>query len=415
MAKPSGPTCNLNCDYCYYLEKKSMFREKGSCRMSDAVLEIFTRQYIEAQHTNEIVFAWQGGEPILAGRDFFEKALYYQRVYGEGRHITNSIQTNGTLLSDDWAAFFAEHQFLVGVSIDGPAVYHDRHRKDRSGHPTHKQVIQGLRLLQKHHVEFNILCVVSDANAAHPLEVYRYFKEIGATFIQFIPLVERKPSPSDCDCGRALSSPPDLAKKEEHEEVMSWTVDPEAYGLFLCRLFDEWVRKDVGTIFIQLFDVTLGAWMGLEPALCTFARTCGNGLLLEHNGHLYACDHYVYPEYRLGTVTTTPLATLAHSARQVQFGMDKAEKLPRYCRQCPYLFACNGGCPKHRFKKTPTGEPGLSYLCEGYRMYFEHTKPYMEMMARLLKSGQPATGIMELLNSNVSREPQIGAANADSR
>ncbi|MFH0982399.1 MAG: anaerobic sulfatase maturase, partial [Planctomycetota bacterium] len=363
-------------------------------RMSDEVLESFIRQYIQSQPTPEIAFAWQGGEPTLLGVDFFRKAVELQQRYAPpGKKIVNALQTNATRLTDEWCQFFRENNFLLGVSLDGDATVHDRYRVDKAGRPTHRATMDGLGLLKKHGVEFNLLTVVSRANASRPKEVYRFLKEHGSGFLQFIPLVER-----DAPAG-AFATPPGPAGDGEATGVSRASVPPEAWGNFLIGVFDEWVRQDVGRVFVQYFDCLLGAWLGLPASLCVFSATCGRALALEHNGDLYACDHYVYPEYRLGNIRNTPLVDLVRAEAQERFGRFKEEALPRLCRECDVLFACRGECPKHRFTVTPEGEPGLSYLCAGLKRFLRHIDPAMRTMAALVKSGRPAAEIMALASA----------------
>jgi uncharacterized protein len=376
MLKPRGPICNLNCAYCFYLRKEQIYEKGTSFVMTDDVLEEFTRQYIEAQKVPEVTFSWQGGEPTLMGLEFFRKAVALQEKYRKpNMRIKNTFQTNGILLDGDWCRFFKKHGFLVGLSMDGPRELHDAYRVDKGGRPTFEKVYRALKLLQKHGVDFNVLCVVNRVNADHPLQVYRFFRNEWVEFIQFIPAVERTP-----DNG-----------------VTDWTVRPEQWGNFLCTIFDEWVRNDVGRIFVQQFEVALEAWLGFEPSLCVHARTCGNCLAMEHNGDLFSCDHFVYPDYYLGNIMEAPITQLVASPFQREFGRNKWDELPRYCRKCPVLFACNDGCPKDRFIETPDGEDGLNYLCAGYKRFFTHIDPYMRQMAALIRQGQPAWLIMEIL------------------
>lgn len=376
MAKPRGPICNLACAYCFYLRKESLYGAAASFRMSSETLDTFTRQVIEAHPGDEVTFAWQGGEPTLMGMDFYREVVEAQRRHGRpGMAIRNAIQTNGIVLDDLWCAFLREHAFLVGLSLDGPERLHDANRVDRGGRPTHARVLRALHLLQRHGVEHNVLCVVSRVHGGHSLEVYRFLRSEGVRFIQLIPATERLP------CG----------------DVTSWTVLPRQWGAFLCGVFDEWVRHDVGRVFVQQFDVALEAWCGQEPSLCTQARTCGNCLAMEHNGDLYACDHYVEPGYRLGNVHHRPIMELVMDARQRQFGADKRDRLPLACRQCGVLFACNGGCPRERFSTTPGGDPDLNYLCEGWKRFFTHIDGPMREMAELLAAGRAPALIMERL------------------
>lgn len=390
MAKPTGSVCNIDCQYCFYLEKEKLYPDaKRNWRMSDEVLELYVKQYIEAQDVPAVSFAWQGGEPTLMGVDFFRRAVALQREYAGGKAIANAFQTNGILLDDEWGAFLAENGFLVGLSIDGPRPLHDRYRVDKGQKPTFDRVIAGLEVLKKHGVEFNTLTVLQNHNADHPLEVYRFLKEIGSGFMQFIPIVERSTSEATGD-GLELVHP----EYEGEAKVTRWSVGPSQYGRFLCAVFDEWVRRDVGAVFVQIFDVSLGSWLGQDASLCIFAETCGDALIIEHNGDLYSCDHFVYPEHNLGNVRQQSIRDMVAGPRQRTFGQDKADTLPRFCRECDYRFACNGGCPKHRFERTPHGEGGLNYLCRGYKIYFAHVDPYMRVMADLLRGGQPAAGVM---------------------
>ena len=391
MAKPAGAACNLACSYCFYLGKESLYPQSRHFRMPDEVLESFIRQYIQSQPTPEISFAWQGGEPTLLGVEFFRKAVELQQRYAPpGKKIVNALQTNATRLTDEWCQFFKAHNFLLGVSLDGDAAVHDRYRQDRAGRPTHQAVMDGLGLLKKHGVEFNLLTVVSRANASRPKEVYRFLKEHGSGFLQFIPLVERDAQ------GGAFAMPPGPTRSGEASRVSRASVPPETWGDFLIGVFDEWVRQDVGRVFVQYFDCLLGAWMGLPASLCVFAATCGRALALEHNGDLYACDHYVYPEYLLGNIQETPLVDLARAEAQERFGRFKEAALPRHCRECDVLFACHGECPKHRFAVTPQGEPGLNFLCPGLKRFLHHIDPAMRTMAALVKEHRPAAEIMTL-------------------
>ena len=393
MSKPVGPICNLGCAYCFYLDKEKLYGSGESWRMSDPVLEAYISQYIQQQDVPEISFAWQGGEPTLLGVEFFQKVVALQQRYAQGKTITNALQTNGTLLTDSWCEFFTANKFLIGMSVDGPRELHDQYRVDKNGKPTFAAVMRGVELLKKHKTDFNTLTVVNRANVVQPLEVYRFLKEMGSSFMQFIPLVERAPSePSISD----LAEPP-VPGMPAAVPVTPWSVPAAVYGDFLCTIFDHWVRRDVGTIFVQLFDVALGNWMGMGPSLCVFAPTCGKAMALEHNGDLYSCDHYVYPRYLLGNITHKPLRDLVYSPQQLKFGADKSATLPRYCRRCPVLFACHGECPKHRFATTPDGEPGLNYLCPSYRKFFQHIDAPMKQMAGFLRARQPAANIMRVL------------------
>jgi uncharacterized protein len=408
LTKPIGPICNLDCKYCFYLEKEKLYPEEHEWKMRDTVLEEYVRQYIEFQPVPEIHFAWQGGEPTLLGVDFFRKAVQLQQKYAGGKTIFNALQTNGILLDHEWCEFLAAHKFLVGISIDGPRELHDKYRVDKGQRPTFDAVMHGLELVKRYKVDFNTLTVVNHANSLQPLAVYRFLAQIGSEFIQFIPLVERRPSAQSKALGFDFSAPPDLKQKNAaRSPVTEWSVEAKQYGKFLCTIFDEWVRKDVGRIFVQLFDVALSNWMGLGSSLCVFAEKCGAALAIEHNGDLYSCDHYVYPQYRLGNVMNQSLGEMVRSKEQLEFGSDKADLLPQYCRKCEVRFACNGECPKHRFIKTPDGEEGLNYLCAAYKRFFTHVDPSMRTMARLLERGHPAAEIMEMLKAgNVPRRPR---------
>jgi len=397
MTKPTGPICNLDCTYCYYLEKEGLYPGTRDFRMSSEVLDAHIAGYIASQDSPEVSFGWQGGEPTLLGLDFFRQVVTLQEHHADGRKITNTIQTNGTLLDDEWCRFLTKHGFLVGLSVDGPERLHDRYRVDRGGKPTFRKVMRGLELLKKHGTEFNTLTVVSNANAREPLAVYRFLEEIGSRYFQLIPLVERMPGQGDTSLGLDLTQPPHPSSPGGETRVTPWSVPPEAYGEFLVTIFERWVRNDVGRVFVQLFDQALGKWVGVEKGLCVFNETCGEALALEHNGDLYSCDHYVYPDYRLGNILDLPLAGMAGGAGQRAFGQAKRNSLPRYCLECPVRFACNGECPKHRFARTPDGEPGLNYLCPAYRRFFTHAGPHMETMAALLRQRRPPAEIMEVV------------------
>ncbi|MGD0220804.1 MAG: anaerobic sulfatase-maturation protein [Terriglobia bacterium] len=389
MAKPMGPICNLDCRYCFYLEKEKLYEKKQDWAMPDPVLESYISQFIAAQDAPVISFAWQGGEPTLLGVDFFRQVIAIQNKYANGKTIENAFQTNGVLLDDRWCEFLAENHFLIGISIDGPAELHDFYRVDKGGAPTFDRVMRGLRILKKHQVAFNVLTVVNRQNSQHPLRVYRFLKGIGAQFMQFMPVVERVADAANPD-GLVLIGPRD----PKPAAVSEWSVEPRQYGVFLCTIFDEWVRNDVGNYYVQLFDVTLESWLGLQPSLCVFRPTCGAAMALEHNGDLYSCDHYVYPEYKLGNIMEQPLQSLVNSPQQRGFGLDKRDSLPQYCRKCDVRFACNGECPKHRFISTPDGEPGLNYLCESYKTFFKHVDPFMKFMATELRHERPPANVM---------------------
>lgn len=400
LAKPVGPLCNLDCTYCYYLEKERLYpgrATKEAWAMSAPVLESFVRQQIQAQPSPVVHFAWQGGEPTLLGVDYFRKVVELQKRHAGGRRVENALQTNGALLDDEWADFLAANGFLVGISIDGPREHHDRYRLFKGGQPSFDAAMRGLSLLKKHGASFNTLTVASRENARDPLGVYRFLREIGSTFMQLIPLVERL-LPARDGASASLAGP----DAGEEARVSPWSVEPGDWGRFLCAIFDEWVRHDVGRVFVQSFDVALESWTGRQPSLCLFRETCGDALAIEHNGDLYSCDHFVYPEHRLGNVSESPLLGLAGSAKQIRFGLAKRDTLPAYCRNCEVRFACNGECPKHRFIRTPDGEPGLNYLCAGYKLFFRHVDPYMKFMAEELKQQRPPANVMAWARS---REP----------
>lgn len=381
MVKPVGPVCNLACDYCYYLTKEKLFPGSDFI-MTDSLLEDFTRQYIQSQLAPHISFVWQGGEPTLAGLDFFRKAVEFQKKYiRSGVIIENAIQTNGTLLTAEWCRFFRQNNFLVGISLDGPPDLHNIYRKDRAGKGSADRVLAGLALLKKHEVDYNVLCTVHSANADHPLEVYHYLRDdLDSTFIQFIPIVER-----DNKTGYQVGN-----------KVTGRSVSGAQYGRFLIQIFDEWVKRDVGSVFIQIFDVALSKWLGGQSGLCIFSETCGLALLLEHNGDLFSCDHFVEPKHKLGNITKTKLVDLVQSHSQHQFGMAKRDKLSKYCLECEVRFACNGGCPKNRFLHTPDCEYGLNVLCDGYRAFFNHIDQPMRLMAALLSQHRPPAEIMSI-------------------
>lgn len=395
MAKPVGAVCNLDCTYCYYLEKEKLFPNGGNFRMKPDVLESYVRQYIESQNTPEITFGWQGGEPTLLGIGYFQKIVELQKQYAGGRPVHNALQTNGTKLDHDWCRFFRENHFLVGLSIDGPRALHDTYRVDKGGKPTFDRVMHGLGLLKKHGVEFNTLTVVNASNVKHPLKVYDFLLETGSGYMQFIPLVERMPPEGGNPHGLDFAEPPEPGQPPS--PVTRWSVNAELYGDFLVRIFDRWIRQDVGKVFVQLFDVSLGIWSGAGSLLCLFLENCGQALALEHNGDLFSCDHFVYPKYHLGNIMNDSLGALAVSQRQQDFGRAKSQTLPRYCRECDVRFACNGECPKHRFLKTPDGEDGLNYLCPAYKKFFHHVDPFMKQMTALLHSGRAPAEIMHLL------------------
>ena len=382
MAKPTGSACNLNCDYCFFLKKEKLY-PGSSFRMSDQVHEAYIRQLLEAHQVSQVTVAWQGGEPTLMGPDFFRRSVELQKKHAKpGTRIENTFQTNGILLNDEWCQFFHENNFLIGLSLDGPKEPHNIYRKDKGGRETFSKVMAAARLLQTHKVEFNILCTVNRKNADHPLDVYRFFRdELAAHYIQFIAIVER-----DNETGY-----------QEGSKVTDRSVQPEQFGRFLTEIFDEWIRRDVGKTFVLNFDGALAGWLGMAGTVCIFGPTCGLGMALEHNGDLYSCDHFVEPDYYLGNILKTPMIDLVASEKQRRFGQDKKDSLPRYCRECEVLHICNGECPKNRFLETADGEPGLNYLCAGYKAFFKHADKPMRIMADLLRRNRPASEAMTIL------------------
>ena len=386
LAKPSGPICNLDCSYCFFLEKEALY-PGDRFRMSDAVVETYIRQVIESQLTPEITIAWQGGEPTLMGLDFFRRAVAFAETCSPpGQQLHHTIQTNGTLLTDEWCAFLREKQFLVGISIDGPPELHDVYRVDKQGRATFDRVRAGLERLTRAGVEWNVLCTVHAANQDSSLDVYRFFRDdLGARFMQFIPIVERVDETSD--------------------ELTDRSVDPVAWGSFLTTIFDEWLRRDVGEVFVQMFDAALASWYGAPPALCIFSETCGNAVALEHNGDLYSCDHFVEPVHRLGNITETHMLELMASPQQRAFGNAKRDALPQQCRECSVLFACRGECPKNRVARTPTGEAGLNHLCAGYLGFFTHIDGVMKLMADAIRRGGHAGEVMSAFASAGRNDP----------
>ena len=390
MLKPAGAHCNLACKYCYYLEKNKLYPTAQRHLMSDEMLEQFTREYIEVQTMNQVLFTWHGGEPLLRSIDFYRKALSLQQKYAGGRRIDNVIQTNGTLLTDEWCEFFAQNHWLVGISIDGPQPDHDHYRLTAAGKPSWQKVMQGIKLLKKHGVEWNAMAVVNAYNVNHPLEFYRFFKENGCQFLQFTPIVERQTRHED---GRTLAS---LADKNEIP-LSEASVTPEQWGYFLCAIFDEWVRKDVGKIFVEIFDCTLANWMGVSPGICAYSKECGHAGVMEHNGDVYSCDHFVFPEYKLGNIRDHSLIDMLYGEQQQEFSRLKHSSLPRQCKECDMEFACHGECPKNSFMKDKYGDSGLNYLCLGYYHYYQHVAPYMDYMKQELMAQRPPSNIMKVV------------------
>ena len=393
MLKPAGAHCNLACKYCYYLEKNNLYQNTPRHLMSDEMLEQFTREYIEAQTMPQVLFTWHGGEPLMRSIDFYKKALALQKKYAHGKQIDNVIQTNGTLLTDEWCEFFAQNHWLVGISIDGPQEYHDHYRVTPAGKPSWEKVMQGISLLKKHRVEWNAMAVVNAYNAEHPLEFYHFFRDNGCQYLQFTPIVERLTEHED---GRTLAS---LADDREIP-LADASVTPQQWGNFLCTIFDDWVRHDVGKTFVEIFDCTLANWMGVLPGICAYSKECGHAGVMEHNGDVYSCDHFVFPEYKLGNIKDQSLIDMLYGEKQQAFSRLKHTSLPRQCKECDMEFACHGECPKNRFEKDKYGEPGLNYLCQGYYQYYTHVAPYMDFMKRELLAQRPPANIMNVLKNN---------------
>lgn len=393
MLKPAGAHCNLACKYCYYLEKNNLYQNSHRHLMTDEMLEQFTREYIEAQTMPQVLFTWHGGEPLMRSIDFYKKALALQKKYAHGKQIDNVIQTNGTLLTDEWCEFFAKNHWLVGISIDGPQEYHDHYRVTPAGKPSWEKVMQGIQLLKKHRVEWNAMAVVNAYNAEHPLEFYHFFRDNGCQYLQFTPIVERLTEHED---GRTLAS---LADDREIP-LADASVTPQQWGNFLCTIFDDWVRHDVGKTFVEIFDCTLANWMGVLPGICAYSKECGHAGVMEHNGDVYSCDHFVFPEYKLGNIREQSLIDMLYGEKQQAFSRLKHTSLPRQCKECDMEFACHGECPKNRFEKDKYGEPGLNYLCQGYYQYYSHVAPYMDFMKRELLAQRPPANIMNVLKNN---------------
>lgn len=387
LAKPVGASCNLRCKYCYYLEKSHLYRNAPARVMSDELLERFVQEYIQAQTMSQVLFTWHGGEPLMRPLSFYRKAVALQEKYAFGRQIDNTIQTNGTLLTDEWCEFFKEHNWLVGISIDGPQEFHDEYRRTASDKPSWQKVMRGIRLLRKHGVEWNAMAVVNDFNAGYPLEFYHFFKEMGAKYIQFAPVVERMAAHSD---GRHLATLVD-----QECPVADFSVSPAQWGDFLCAIFDEWVRHDVGQTYVEIFDCTLANWVGERPGICVYAKECEHAGVMEFNGDVYSCDHFVFPEYKLGNIRDKTLVEMLYGEQQRQFSCLKHATLPKQCKECEWEFACHGECPKNRFVNDRYGNPGLNYLCSGYRHFYEHVAPYMDFMKKEFMNQRPPANVME--------------------
>ena len=394
MIKPAGSLCNLDCAYCYYLDKSEIYGGREP-RMSYAMLETVVREYIAANEVPEVTFNWHGGEPLVLGLDFYKKALEFEEKYADGKLVHNTIQTNGTLITPEWAEFFSRNRFLVGISLDGPKDVHDKYRKDKGGAPTFDKVMQGLRHLRRAGAQFNTMSTVSKAGEGRGLEVYQFLKSTGSRYMQFMPVVEHVVYPLNGAGKPDRKRRPHIVDPQTPgAEIAFWSVDTRAFGRYMCDIFDYWVRNDVGQYFVNQFDATLARWCGVMPGTCVFGETCGGNSVIEHNGDLYPCDHFVYPQYLLGNITTDSIKDMMSSDKQVKFGIDKRNSLPNQCRRCEWLFACGGECPKHRFVKSESGQTGLNALCEGYRIFYSHAKPYMDRMRELLEQKQPPAAVI---------------------
>lgn len=394
MIKPAGSLCNLDCKYCYYLDKAEIYDGREP-RMTEEMLENFVREYINANQAQEVMFNWHGGEPLVLGLDFYKKAVKYQQKYCGEKIIHNTLQTNGTLITPEFADFFNENNFLLGISIDGPQDIHDKFRKDKGGKPTFDKVMRGINLLYQHNVEYNTMSTINSASEGRGLEVYQFLKQLGTRYMQFMPVVEHVCYPlNGAGKPNKKARPHIVDPGVKGAQLSQWSVNSLKYGEFMCDIFDYWVLNDVGTYFVNLFDCTLANYCGVQPGTCAYAETCGGNSIVEHNGDLYSCDHFVYPKYKVGNIFETPMAQLMTSSMQTKFGIDKRNGLPKICLQCKYFFTCHGECPKHRFNKTETGETGLSALCEGYYKFYSHTEPYMKKMKELLDSKTAPAAIM---------------------
>lgn len=392
-SKPVGSICNLDCKYCYYLEKTHLYPKKQKHFMQLDMLELYVKSYISASTDAEVVFTWHGGEPLLQKIEFYQKAVEYQQIYARQykKRVMNSLQTNGTLITDEWAKFFAQHHFLIGFSLDGPGQLHDFYRTTKNGKSTFNEVMQGLNLLKKYKVEFNILATVNSYNVHFPLKVYEFFKQIGARYIQFTPIVERELKGAAGH--REEVSLATVETPNSNANITEWTVNPLDYGRFLNEIFDLWVAEDIGDIHVINFDAMLANWYGVEPPICVFAKKCGHAIAMEYTGDIYSCDHFVFEEYKLGNIQTSTLQKMLQSPEQTQFGNDKQDNLPSQCKSCDYLFACNGECPKNRFMHTKEGEANLNYLCEGFKIFYKHIDPYMKFMVNELKHNRSPSNI----------------------
>lgn len=400
MLKPAGSLCNLDCQYCYYLDKSEIYGGREP-RMTLEMLEKVVEEYIKANEVDEVTFNWHGGEPTILGIDFYKKALEFEAKYAGDKIVHNTLQTNGTLITQEWADFLKANDFLVGISLDGPKDIHDRYRKDKLGKPTFDRVMSALKIFRRTGVEFNTMSTVNKFSEGRGLEVYQFLKDEGSTYMQFMPVVEHVKYREGAN--RKTERPFIVNPSTSGAILAPWSIGSAAYGKFMCDIFDYWVRSDVGRYYVNLFDATLASWCGAMPGTCVYARTCGGNAVIEHNGDLYPCDHFVYPEYLLGNIADTPIKTMMASSTQVKFGTDKRANLPLKCARCKWLFACNGECPKHRFNRTENGDTGLSALCEGYFAFFSHVAPYMEQMKALLEQKKAPANIMGMIRMGLIR------------
>lgn len=396
MVKPIGSLCNLDCHYCYYLDKENIYGKKEP-KMSDEILEQYIKQYIEANDVPVVSFDWHGGEPLLAGIDYYRKAIALQNRYKGDKRIENTLQTNGTLVNKEWCDFWRENNFLIGISIDGPRDIHDTFRLDKGGKPTFDKVIASIQMMAKYGVEYNTLSTINSLSENRGAEIYRFMKSIGSRYMQFLPVVEHVTQPE------GSRRPYIVSPNTKGSSLAEWSVSADGFGKFMNDVFDVWVMYDVGIYYVQLFDVSLAQWVGANPGLCSFTETCGDALVIEHNGDVYSCDHFVYPEYKVGNIMEGKLSDMIKSTQQFAFGINKRNTLPQQCIRCKFYFACRGECPKHRFEISEKGEKGVNSLCAGYKSFFGHIEPYMDYMAKMLTEQKPPALVMEWAKERKSR------------